>query len=99
MRKANLVMKGNLDDPKALIQEAYKIENIMRSECRSIFLDWALSLPLEQDPNISIQNLLGRYKSEFSAHPMTETLEEGLLTMARPKRRGGWKSRQRSKSD
>jgi len=43
--------------------------------------------------------LLGRYKSEFSTHPMTETLEEGLLTMARPKRRGGWKSRQRSKSD
>ena len=37
-------MKGDLDDPKALIQEAYKIENITRSECRSIFLDWALSL-------------------------------------------------------
>ena len=30
-------MKGDLDDPKALIQEAYKIENITRSECRSIF--------------------------------------------------------------
>ena len=92
-------MKGDLDDPKALIQEAYRIKDITRPECRSIFLDWALSLPIEKDPNISIQNLLARYKSEFSVHPMTETLEEGLLTMVNPKRSGGWKSRQRSKSD
>ena len=92
-------MKGDLDDPKALIWEAYRIENITRPECRSIFLDWALSLPLKQDPNISIRNLLEIYQSRFSNHPMTETLEEGLLTMVKPKRRGGWKSRQRSKSD
>ena len=92
-------MKGDIYDPKALIREAYKIENITRSECRSIFLDWALSLPLEHNPNISIQNLLERYKSEFSNHPMTETLEEGLLKMTEPKRRGGWKSRHRSDSD
>ena len=92
-------MKGDLDDPKALIQEAYKIENITRSECRSIFLDWALSLPIEQDPTESIQNLLKRDQSEFSHHPMTETLDEGLLTMGKPKRRGGWNSRHRSASD
>tara|TARA_B100001057_G_scaffold103114_1_gene100524 strand:- start:506 stop:784 length:279 start_codon:yes stop_codon:yes gene_type:complete len=89
-------MKGDLDDPKALIQEAYRIENITRSECRSIFLDWALSLPIEQEPNISIQNLLERYQSAFSDHPMTETLEEGLMTTVKPRRRGGWKSRHRS---
>ena len=92
-------MKGDFDDPKALIREAYNIEAITRSECRSIFLDWALSLPMEQEPNISIQNLLERYKSEISDHPMTETLEEGLLTMVKPKRRGGWKSRHRSEAD
>ena len=92
-------MKGDIDDPKALIQEAYRIENITRSECRSIFLDWALSLPMEQDPKISIQNLFERYKYEFSNHPMTDTLEEGLLKMVKPKRRGGWKSRHRSESD
>ena len=92
-------MKGDLDDPKALIQEAYRIDNIALPECRSIFLDWALSLPIEQDSNISIQNLLERYQSEFSYHPMTKTLEEGLLNMVKPKRRGGWKSRPRSKSD
>ena len=92
-------MKGDLDDPKALIQEAYRIENITWSECRSIFLDWALSLPIEQDTNVSMENLLERYRSGFSDHPMTETLEKGLLTMVKPKRRGGWKSRHRSKSD
>ena len=92
-------MKGDLNDPKALIQEGYKIENITPSECRSIFLDWALSLPLEQDPNVIIKNLLRRYQSEFPTHPMTETLEEGLLKMVKPRRRGGWKSRHRSKLD
>ena len=92
-------MKGDTDDPKALIQEAYRIENITRAECRSIFLDWALSLPIEQDPKMIIQNLLERYQYEFSNHPMTETLEEGLVKMVKPKRRGGWKSRHRSESD
>ena len=91
-------MKGDFDDPKALIREAYNIEAITRSECRSIFLDWALSLPMEQNSNASIQTLLKKYKNNFPEHPMTETLEEGLLTMVKPRRRGGWKSRQRPKS-
>ena len=91
-------MKGDFDDPKALIREAYNIEAITRSECRSIFLDWALSLPLEQNSNASIQTLLKKYKNNFPEPPMTETLEEGLLTMVQPRRRGGWKSRQRPKS-
>ena len=91
-------MKGDFDDPKALIREAYNIEAITRSECRSIFLDWALSLPLEQNSNASIQTLLKKYRHNFTGHPMTETLEEGLLTMVKPRRRGGWKSRQRPKS-
>ena len=46
-----------------------------------------------------LPNLFERYKYEFSNHPMTETLEEGLLKMVKPKRRGGWKSRHRSESD
>ena len=58
-------MKGDFDDPKALIREAYNIEAITRSECRSIFLDWALSLPLEQNSNASIQTLLKKYKKRY----------------------------------
>ena len=32
-------------DHKGLIREAYRIEGITLGECRSIFLDWALSTP------------------------------------------------------
>ena len=32
-------------DPKGLIRESYRIEGITEGECRSVFLDWALSLP------------------------------------------------------
>ena len=31
-------------DPKGLVRESYAIEGISPGECRSIFLDWALSL-------------------------------------------------------
>mgnify|MGYP000087492773 CR=1 FL=1 len=35
--------KGDALDPKGLIEESYKIDGIVAPECRSIFLDWALS--------------------------------------------------------
>ena len=35
--------KGDALDRKGLIEEAYKIDGITAAECRSIFLDWALS--------------------------------------------------------
>ena len=33
-------------DPKGLVRESYNIEGITLGECRSIFMDWALSLPV-----------------------------------------------------
>lgn len=82
-------MKGDADDPKALIREAYRIEGITVGECRSIFLDWALSLPDGADAKPLIEGLLARYSDELATHPMTETLREGLGQVAAPKRRGG----------
>ena len=35
--------KGDALDRKGLIEEAYKVDGITAAECRSIFLDWALS--------------------------------------------------------
>ena len=35
---------GEADDPKGLIREAYRIDGIGAGECRSIFMDWALSI-------------------------------------------------------
>ena len=72
-------MKGDFDDPKALIREAYNIEAITRSECRSIFLDWALSLPLEQNSNASIQTLLKKYKNTIEAIGITNQRESTVV--------------------
>lgn len=74
------------DDPKALIYEAFRIEGISESQCRTIFLDWALSLPAT-DHRPAIERLLGVYGQE--GHPMDKVLREGLAAQAAPRRRGG----------
>ncbi len=81
------------NDPKGLIREAYRIEGITLAECRSIFLDWALSVPTDDLQQV-IARLLAVYGQE-ERHPMTEVLKEGLASSDRPKRRGGWRSRPR----
>ena len=88
--------KGDAEDPKGLIYEAYRIEGITKPECRTIFLDWALSLPLEHDTGATLRVLLERYGAEHPAHPMTEVMQEGLSAMAAPRRRGGWRARNRN---
>ncbi|MEX0286938.1 MAG: hypothetical protein AB3N23_20220 [Paracoccaceae bacterium] len=86
------------DDPldrKGLIREAYRIEGITDAECRSIFLDWALSLPDGQDNTEAITQMLAQYGDGVD-HPMTEVLREGLMKLSAPRRRGGWRSRPRN---
>lgn len=74
-------------DPKGLVRESYRIEGITPGECRSIFVDWALSLPpgAEIAPRVAV--LLAAYGEE--AHPMTAVLREGASPVPAPKRRGG----------
>ncbi len=76
-------------DPKGLIREAYRIEGIGPGECRSIFLDWALSLPAGGEDRIAIAALLAHYGDPAPAHPMTVTLKQGLDRPNAPRRRGG----------
>lgn len=90
------MLKGDVNDPKGLVFEAYQIEGITKSECRTIFLDWALSLPLDVDTGNTIRVMLASYGAAEPAHPMTEVMKEGLNGMAAPRRRGGWKSRTRN---
>ncbi len=79
--------KGDALDPKGLIEEAYKIDGIGAPECRSIFLDWALSYQgVARD---GITALLARHGLEPDDHPMTQTLRAGLGASGTPKRRGG----------
>lgn len=82
-------------DPKGLIEESYKIDGITAPECRSIFLDWALSLPAEGDSRTALAALLDQYGAAAPDHPMTEVMRQGLAGMAAPRRRGGWRSRPR----
>lgn len=90
-----MIAKGDDHDPKGLIFEAYRIGGISKSECRTIFLDWALSLPDAVRPVAAIDVLLNRYGADHVDHPMTAVLSEGRAQVASPKRRGGWRSRSR----
>ena len=83
-------------DPKRLMRESYRIEGITSSQCRSIFLDWALSLPEGRGTSEAIQTLLAVYSDAHPDHPMTSILQQGLTQMTSPKRRGGWRSRERN---
>lgn len=88
-------MAGDRDaiDPKGLIRESYRIEGITPGECRSIFLDWAISVPVGEDSRKHIERLLDRYGSEASEHPMTNVLKEALKDAGRARRRGGARAR------
>ena len=69
------------DDPndhKGLIREAYRIDGITLPECRSIFLDWALSLPADRDQKQALNDLHAAYVALAADHPMTQVLAEGL---------------------
>ncbi len=82
-------------DPKGLIREAYRIEGITPGECRSIFLDWALSVDADGDARAPIEALIDRYGADHPDHPMTEVLHEGRQAAKAPKRRGGARGRVR----
>jgi len=83
--------KGDATDPKGLIADAFRIDGITYEECRSIFLDWALAVPVDADSRALIATLLTRHPEPD--HPMRQVLEEGLASAKAPRRRGGWKGR------
>jgi hypothetical protein len=86
-------------DPKGLIHESYRIEGITAPECRSVFLDWALSLPSGQDTQAAIAEMIACYGAEHPEHPMTQVLREGLASAGPARRRGGWRSRPRGSDE
>jgi uncharacterized membrane protein YgcG len=85
------IFKGGLaSDPKGLVYECYRIDGIGMAECRSIFLDWALSLPPDTEMRPHLVLLMDEYGTRHPGHPMTAVLREGLdRVAARPVRRGG----------
>lgn len=83
-------MEMTLADPKGLLRESYRIDGISAEECRSIFLDWALSLAQGVDPRTAIAAALATYGEGQEGHPMSEVLRNGLTpALTSGPRRGG----------
>jgi hypothetical protein len=76
-------------DPKGLIRESYRIDGITAGECRSILVDWALSLPNGSGFAEHARHLLSVYGDDAPGHPMTAVLSEALAAPDTPRRRGG----------
>lgn len=91
-------MELNEADPKGLVRESYRIEGITDGECRSIFMDWALSIPLGASVAESVQVLIATYARPAPDHPMSTVLQQALTapdsTPDAPRRRGGRAARQ-----
>ncbi|MFN3938002.1 MAG: hypothetical protein ACK4KW_10515, partial [Gemmobacter sp.] len=51
-------------DRKGLIRESYRIEGIGAAECRSILVDWALSLPEDASQTDALRTLIAAYGSD-----------------------------------
>jgi hypothetical protein len=81
-------------DPKGLVRESYRIEGISLGECRSIFMDWALSIPVGRSMPDAVRVLLATYAVPEPDHPMSAVLEEALTAPDTPRRRGGRTGRQ-----
>lgn len=75
------------DDPRGLIHEAYRMDELGPAECRSIYLDWAIGMPQGTDLAAATVRLLEAFGSDTPTHPMTAVLREGASRKADPPRR------------
>ena len=81
-------------DPKGLVRESYRIDGITAGECRSIFMDWALSFPVGAPVVDAVRVLIATYGLPNPDHPMTAVLHQALTAPEAPRRRGGRIGRQ-----
>jgi hypothetical protein len=81
-------------DPKGLVRESYRIDGITAGECRSIFMDWALSIPVGRSVPDAVRVLIAHYGSAEPDHPMSSVLSQALTEPDTPRRRGGRIGRQ-----
>jgi hypothetical protein len=81
-------------DPKGLMKDAFLIEGISASECRSIFLDWVLGVPVGTDVRTEVKVLVAHYAPHADAkHPMLRTLAAAQEDTGPPRRKGGRQNR------
>jgi len=72
-------------DPMGLIFEAYRMDELSSTDCRTILLNWALGMPDGSEYTSSLAALHSIYCSEHPDHPMTAVIKEGLTNAANPK--------------
>lgn len=66
-------------DPRGLISEAYRIEDVSAEDCRSIFFDWAMGLAAGIDPGEAAAVLKAHHADAPADHPMTRLLDEAMI--------------------
>ncbi len=76
-------------DRKGLIRESYAIDGITDGECKSIFVDWALSVPAGVDTADALRAVVAHYALERPDHPMSLVLTQALMPADTPRRKGG----------
>ncbi len=81
--------RKHLSDPRGLIYESYRIAGVTAGECRSIFLDWALGIPENEDFKEHVVAMLTTHSHGATKHPMTGILRAALTSSPKPQRRGG----------
>lgn len=87
----------SLIDPKGLFKDVYSMDGITAGECRSVFLDWAISGRVAGDEQAALATLYAHYGPQFPGHPMTEVLRQATEAPAqKPTRRGGVRGRNRN---
>ncbi|TQS73959.1 hypothetical protein ERN12_01955 [Rhodobacteraceae bacterium] len=85
-------------DPKGLMRESFRIDGIGMAECRSIFMDWALSLAPGTDEREAMRVVMAQYQGPED-HPMTLVLSEGLTREPAPRKRAGRTARRAPRTD
>ncbi len=87
-------------DPKGLFKDVYIMEGITAGECRSVFLDWAISRKDDVDEKTALKVLHDTYALAEPDHPMSEVLRAALAAgQKKPRRRGGAMARVRPPLD
>ena len=87
-------MNTDPHDPRGLIREAFRMNELSEGECRSIFLDWALGMPADTDTTTAVRALIAQHQPDEDAHPMMSVLTAALADAGTAQRRGGRRGRQ-----
>ena len=77
------MMRLSEADPKGLVRESFRIEGISDGECRSIFIDWALSLGRGVESAEALRVVLAEESADREA--LTKALDAAVQSACRVK--------------